>query len=248
MILNLQSVTAIARKRVGGGTVLGHPTLAAKIQNAYKLQTNGTDAKGGTNLSVVGTTFGGSGGELATWAIFDGINDMMFTATQLLTGNTYAIEMVIEVDSGSTSVDRTIFGQVNNNSIQFWLDNGSQTDTEFVINEDYVSGGSWSNRKKLDNGGISETTEYHIIYSRNGSAQTAYISGSAVTLATIDGSADSTNLITADRIALGCYPTGATTGVAFTAGKIKFFRVYDDNVTSGEASDLYNSGSYIPYD
>lgn len=209
----------------------GHSTLADDLVSYWALDGDATDSHGSNNGTVSGATF--TTGFLGQCADFDGINDKIYVGddTTLDLNKDWTIQYWYYLDSKVTNsrfyhksssggaYALSMFAYDANHAL-FFNDGGYR----YVTSSIAMSTGAW----------------VHVVWTRNASGHfKAYINNTgSSTVTTQTGNIINTT---------GDLNFGQEQGGATINGRMCHIAIWARVLTSGEVSDLYNSGSGLAY-
>lgn len=230
------------RKAAAGGssTISGHPTLN-DVYAFYPCDTDANDATGTSNGTVTGAVLTTSSGGLISEAYdYDGANDVLDTNISPDTGwtdITIAAWGKFDVTTGSQLLIGTHNGSTVYAMIRY---TGSVTRWDYIMRSS-----ADSSEVNVVDSITPDTTTYHLVVMTIKSSTNemkAYYDGSQVgTTQTWTGSG---NFSSGNNFRVGLNPHND--GNDFN-GKIDMPMIWQRALTDSEITDLYNSGSGLPY-
>ena len=217
----------------GGSTIASHPTLTTGLVSYWGFnQSSGVlfDSHGSNDATNNGGTYGATG-KIGTAIDLDGVNDYIETDIASSTiGTDISLSCWIKPNSSSDlqnifsdwSTERSILVRIFSNQIQFFTGDGSST----------ISGSA-------STAFTNTSTFTHLGISYNAATRTGKIY--------INGSLADTNVWGTVR--------GSSVSTTLAFGKGDWFEgiidepsIWSKTLTDSEFSDLYNSGSALPFD
>jgi hypothetical protein len=224
----------------GGNTIVSHPTLSTNLVSYYKFDTDANDSVSSNNMSVSGATLTtGNGGKIGEAYDFDGTNDSL-THTGIGLGD-----------------------YPTNWSFSSWIYLDTTGDWQGIIQDRPNGGTAGSIEINVNPSGNIRA----ITYTNPWGANSCYIATSTATITTgqwvhLVVTYDDTNFVISiddikETLARGSKQNnnawGKFVGLWYVSpyyfdGKIDETGVWNKTLTSSEITDLYNSGSGLPYD